>query len=261
MVGHPLADDEAISSYRPPDPDRPELYEEAEKLIREHSSDYWIVGVAVTTIFETAWALRGYAKTLMDLVLEPDLAEVLFEIPYQYHLAVSKRLARMGVDMIWLGDDVGTQDRMLFSSETWRRLLKPKMASLVSTLKSLNPDLKIAYHSDGDISPIVPDLIEIGIDVLNPVQPSSMSPEDVKKKFGDQLCFWGTIDQQQTLPFGSPSDVRKEVRGRIETVGKDGGLILGPTHHVQLDTPLENFWAMVGEITGKSFADNRGRSR
>ena len=250
MVGHPLAEDEKIASYIPPDPQRPELYIEAERLIEEQRSEYWIVGVTVTTIFETAWALRGYEKTLMDLVLNPDLVDALFDIPYKYHSAAADRLVRMGVDMIWLGDDVGTQKRMLFSPESWRRFLKPRMACLIASLKDLNPALKIAYHSDGEISPIIPDLIEIGVDVLNPVQPASMSPVELKKRYGDRLCFWGTIDEQHTLPFGSPGDVRNEVLDRIRTVGKKGGLIVGPTHHVQLDTPMENFRTMVDTVIG-----------
>jgi len=84
--------------------------------------------------------------------------------------------------------------------------------------------------------------------VLNPIQPASMDPAKIKRQFGDKLCFWGTVDEQFTLPFGSPADVAAEVKTRLETVGKDGGLILAPTHHVQLDTPLENFWAMVNTI-------------
>ncbi len=253
MIGYPLAEDDRITSYCPPDPTRPELYTEAESLIEQYKAEYWIVGVTVTTIFETAWALRGYERILMDLALNPDIVEALFEIPYRYHRTAAERLVQMGVDMIWLGDDVGTQDRMLFSPETWRRFLKPKMAELITSLKTLNPALKIAYHSDGEISPIIRDLIEIGIDVLNPIQPASMSPAELKKKYGDRLCFWGTIDEQQTLPFGSPSDVRNEVLDRLRTVGKKGGLILGPTHHVQLDTPMENFRAMVDTVTGTTY--------
>ena len=109
------------------------------------------------------------------------------------------------------------------------------------TLKRLNPALKIAYHSDGAIDPIIPDFIEIGLDVLNPVQPACMDPARLKKLYGDHLCFWGTIDEQHTLPFGSPGDVTREVRTRLETVGRNGGLIIGPTHHVQLDTPTGEF--------------------
>jgi uroporphyrinogen-III decarboxylase len=109
--------------------------------------------------------------------------------------------------------------------------------------------VKVAYHSDGNIYPIIPDLIEIGLDVLNPIQPASMDPARLKQEYGDRLCFWGTMDEQHTLPFGSAADVRNEVQQRLQTIGKNGGLILGPTHHVQLDTPMDNFWAMVNGIT------------
>ena len=253
MVGHPLADDTAIDLYQPPDPNRPELYAEAARVIKEYQDEYWIVGVTVTTIFETAWALRGYEETLLDLALNPDLIERLFEIPYQYHLTAARNLVELGVDMIWTGDDIGAQTMMLISPDTWRKHLKPRMATFISTLKNINPDLKVAYHSDGVITPIIPDLIEIGLDVLNPIQPQCMDPAEIKKRFGDNLCFWGSIDEQYTLPYGTPAQVEAEVITRLQTLGKNGGLILGPTHHVQLDTPLENFWAMVNTITQTSY--------
>jgi len=252
IAGHPLADEGFLSTYCPPDPDRPELYEEAARLIANHHSEYWIVGVTVTTIFETAWALRGLERMLMDFVEAPDLADYLLDIPFCYHLRAAKRLVEMGVDMIWTGDDVGAQHGMLISPRTWRRFFKPRMAEFIATLKRINPQLKVAYHSDGNIEPILPDLIEIGLDVLNPVQPASMDPAKLKRQYGDKLCFWGTIDEQHTLPFGSPREVRAEVEQRLATVGAGGGLILAPTHHVQLDTPLENFWAMVDAVTGRA---------
>jgi uroporphyrinogen-III decarboxylase len=151
--------------------------------------------------------------------------------------------------MIWIGDDVGAQTRMLMSPVHWRRYLKPRMANFISELKAINPQLKVAYHSDGTIYPIIPELIEIGLDILNPIQPACMDPVKLKHDYGDRLCFWGSIDEQYTLPFGSPDEVRAEVIQRIKTIGKDGGLIIGPTHHVQLDTPMENFWAMINTIT------------
>ncbi|MCC7446795.1 MAG: hypothetical protein IT324_05225 [Anaerolineae bacterium] len=249
MVGHPLADDAQIDSYVGPDPNRTELYDEAERVIRAYKDEYWIVGVTVTTIFETAWALRGYEKTLMDFVINPDLMDKLLDIPFRYHLTAAKRLVEMGVDMIWTGDDIGGQNAMIIAPKTWRRFLKPRMAEFVATLKQINPAVKIAYHSDGMILPVVPDLIEIGIDVLNPIQPRSINPAELKQKFGDKLCFWGSIDEQHTLPFCSPKDVANEVLLRLQTIGKDGGLIIGPTHHVQLDTPMDNFWAMVNTVT------------
>jgi len=247
--GYPLENETAVDAYQPPDPNRPELYLKAQQVIKAFKDEYWIVGVTVTTIFETAWALRGYERLLTDFSLNPDLADRILEIPYQYHLAAAKNLTNLGVDMIWLGDDVGGQDGMIISPKMWRKFFKNRMADLISELKAINPDIKIAYHSDGNIINIIPDLIEIGLDVLNPIQPACMDPADTKQAFGDHLCFWGSIDEQHTLPFGSPTDVRNEVIHRLETLGKNGGLILGPTHHVQLDTPMENFWAMVNTIT------------
>ncbi len=257
MTGHPLTDEKSIASYVSPDPTRPELYAEAARVIRDFKAEYWIVGVTVTTIFETAWALRGYEQMLMDFVGDPDLVEAVLNIPYQYHLAAAKRLVEMGVDMVWTGDDVGMQTGMLISPRTWRRFLKPKMAEFISELKRINPRVKVAYHSDGNISPILPDLIEIGLDVLNPVQPACMNPAALKKSYGSHLCFWGSMDEQHTLPFGTPQDVRDEVLLRLKTIGSNGGLILGPTHHVQLDTPMENFWAMVNTVTGTPYSSIR----
>ena len=246
--GHPLARDGAIASYRPPDPGRPELYRDAERLVREFGREYFIVGVTVTTIFETAWALRGLEQMMVDLIEDPELAETILDIPFAYHLAAARRLVELGVDMIWTGDDVGGQEAMILSPALWRRLLKPRMARFFGELRGINPRVKIAYHSDGVIDPIIPDLIEIGLDVLNPVQPACMDPARLKRQYGDKLCFWGSIDEQRTLPFGTPEEVRSEVRSRLATLGRGGGLIIGPTHHVQLDTPMENFWAMVEAI-------------
>lgn len=254
---HPLASAEDVISYKPPDPNRDSLYVEAEHVIKNFKKDYFIVGVTVTTIFETAWALRGLEELLMDFIADPDLSEAILAIPYHYHLQAAKRLVEMGVDMIWLGDDVGMQTGMLISPDIWRKYLKPKMAVFIQELKGINKEVKIAYHSDGDIRPIIPDLIEIGLDVLNPIQPSSMDPGEINRQFGERLSFWGTIDEQRTLPFGAPGEVRKEVLNRLEEVGKGGGLIIGPTHHVQLDTPLENFYAMVEAVLKTSFSSFR----
>ncbi|HLO31221.1 MAG TPA: uroporphyrinogen decarboxylase family protein [Anaerolineales bacterium] len=255
IVGHPLAEDSAIPGYKTPDPNRPELYSESDWVLRTFKDQYFIVGVTVTTMFETAWALRGYERMLSDLALRPEIAEQLLDIPYNYHLTAAKKLTQMGVDMIWIGDDVGAQNSMLISPKMWRRFFKPRMAHFIAELKALNPQVKVAYHSDGNIYPIIPDLIEIGLDVLNPVQPASMDPVKLKQDYGDKLCFWGSIDEQHTLPFGSPAEVQQEVLTRLKTIGKGGGLILGPTHHVQLDTPMANFWALVNTISQTSYRD------
>ena len=124
------------------------------------------------------------------------------------------------------------------------------MAKLYSELKSINPGLKIAYHTDGNVYPIIDDLVEIGLDILNPIQPKSMDPYLIKKKYGKDLTLWGTVDIQETLPFGTTEDVEKEVRGRIKNLAPGGGFIISPTHHVQIDTPLDNFftfWNTAGK--------------
>mgnify|MGYP006277190927 CR=1 FL=1 len=248
VVGHPLADDSAVTAYIPPDPSREDLYGSGRSLIEEFKDEYFIIGAVATTVFETAWALRGLDKLLMDFVLNPELAELILEIPYRYHLHAAKRLTELGVDMIRLGDDVGGQTGMMISPEHWRRFLKPRMANLIAEIKSVNPKVKVGYHSDGNIYPIIPDLIEIGLDVLNPIQPACMDPAEVKRRFGQNLCYWGTVDEQFTLPFGTTADVKNEVVTRLRTIGNGGGLLIGPTHHVQLDTPMENFFALINTI-------------
>ena len=191
----------------------------------------------------------------MDFVLNPELTNRILDIPDHYHRTAAKKLTEMGVDMIWIGDDMGGQQAMVISPQMWRTYFKPRMVRFISELKQINPELKVAYHSDGNIIPIIPDLIEIGLDILNPIQPACMDPAMIKKQFGEHLCFWGTIDEQNTLPFGSPEEVRQEVVTRLKTVGSNGGLIIGPTHHVQLDTPFENFWAMVDTIRNTNYCD------
>ncbi len=246
--GHPLAENGAVEAYHSPDPNRPELYHEAERVLQEFKDEYWIVGVTPTTIFESAWALRGYDQLMIDLATDFEKANQILDIPFSYHKIVTQRLVRLGVDMIWLGDDVGAQNAMLMSPKMWRKYFKPRMAELIASLRAINPLVWIAYHTDGVVYPIIPDLIEIGVDVLNPIQPAAMDPVRLKNEYGRNLCFWGSIDIQKTLPTGTPEQVRAEVIARLKTIGRDGGLLIGPTHNIQLDTPLENFWAMLETI-------------
>jgi uroporphyrinogen-III decarboxylase len=149
--------------------------------------------------------------------------------------------------MFEYNDDVASQRGLFVSPEMWRRLVKPRMARFCDLIRSRGA--RVRYHCCGSVRAIIPDLIEIGLDVLNPIQPACMNPAELGQKYGDKLCFWGSMDEQYTLPFGNTEDVRNEVLTRLRTIGKNGGLILGPTHHVQLDTPMENFWAMVNSIT------------
>ena len=246
IVRHPLADDPdgtKLHAYRTPDPDAPAQYLPFRELVERYGKTHFICGSVACSIFEAAWYLHGMEETIEDMLLRPEYTAELFDKTMQFTLHAGLHFIDEGADMIWLGDDVGMQDGMLFSPAMWRELLKPRMAVLISAYKARNPKVLVAYHSCGNIMPIIDDLIEIGLDVLNPIQPHAMDPADIKRKFGDRLAFWGSIDIQDTLPHGSREDIRAEVKLRMETIGKGGGLLLTPAHNVQSDTSLANILA------------------
>lgn len=254
IVFHPLEIDESgtlLEQYHIPDPYPEARYEESKALIGTYGKDYWMVGSIPCSIFEAAWYLRGLETFMVDLYDNEEYAVKLLDKVSEFPLVAGLKLIDLGVDMLWLGDDVGMQHGMMLSPALWRKHLKPRMAKLIAAFKARNPLIKIAYHSCGDIAKIIPELIEIGLDVLNPVQPLAMDPQELKKLYGDRLCFWGSIDVQGTLPNGTVEDIRNEVALRMETIGQGGGLILSPAHTVQCDTSVENvlaFYAAAKEL-------------
>jgi hypothetical protein len=129
------------------------------------------------------------------------------------------KLTQLGVDIIWIGDDFGTQDRLMISPDLFREFFKPRYEKLFTRLREINPNIKFAFHSDGYIHPIVKDFIEIGLEILNPVQPKFMDPAQLKKEFGRHLTFWGTVDNQFIMPLGTVEDVINEVKLRLRTLG------------------------------------------
>jgi uroporphyrinogen decarboxylase len=243
MVRHPYADLKDPATVRVPDFSQPGRYEGARKLIREYGKEYGIVGGVACTLFELSWYLRGMPQVLMDLASDQDFYDVYLSRLMRWIEVAGRTLVGLGVDIIWIGDDFGMQHRMVIKPEQFRKFFKPRYAALFAEWKSINPDVKIAFHSDGNIYPIIPDLIEIGLDILNPVQPKSMDPAQVKRDFGKHLTLWGTVDIQEVLPFGTPEDVANEVKLRVRTAGKGGGLILAPAHNIQPEVPTENILA------------------
>ncbi len=253
MVRHPLADLTDPSKYSIPDFAREDRYTGLRQLIAQYGSEYGIMGGAACTLFELAWYLMGIERVLMDLVREKDFMNVFLDDLMQWVDVAGSKMVELGVDIIWIGDDFGTQDRMLMAPALFREFFKPRYQKLFQKWKAINPNVKTAFHSDGNIYPIIPDLVEIGLDILNPVQPKSMDPAKLKKEFGKQLTFWGTVDIQEVLPFGTPTDVANEVKLRLQTVGKGGGLIIAPAHNIQPDVPLDNILAFY------KTAENFGR--
>ncbi|MCL4418060.1 MAG: hypothetical protein M1365_15475 [Actinobacteria bacterium] len=241
MIIHPLSGDkDKLNSYKAPDPDLPKLEIEAKNIIEKYGKTHAVIGVVGSTIFEGSWYLRGFEQFLQDLILDKDYTNALMDITMEYHLSLMRRMVKLGYEYILTGDDVGMQSGMLISPEKWREFLKPRYAYMFQELRKINPGVKFLYHSDGYIEPIIPEFIEIGLDVLNPIQPKCMNPAEIKRKYGKKLSFHGTVDIQEVLPFGSPLDVINEVKERIRTVAPGGGFILSTTHCIQPQTPMRN---------------------
>ncbi len=153
--------------------------------------------------------------------------------------------ASAGVDMIACGDDVASQKAMMFSPDTWRRLFHSRWSQVWAVVKSIHPATQLWYHSDGNIECIVPDLVDTGLDILNPLQPECLDVDAVHARFGDRLSFDGCIGTQSTMPWGSPDDVRARVKECVEKYGQRGGLILAPTHVLEPEVPLANIDAFA----------------
>ncbi|HXG24977.1 MAG TPA: uroporphyrinogen decarboxylase family protein [Chthonomonadales bacterium] len=235
--------------YPLPDIEAEYRYEHLPKQIASfHNRGLPVSGMMHCTIFEVAWYMRSMEQLLMDFVDNAEFAETLLDRILSKRVIQAQRYAELGLDIIQMGDDVASQRGMLMSVSMWRRWLKPRLARVIAAARTVRPDILIFYHSDGNVTEIVPDLIEIGVDILNPVQSECMDVVTLKRLYGDHLSFWGTIGTQTTLPFGTPEDVRREVKTRVETVGVGGGLLLAPTHMIEPDVPWENVVALVEAV-------------
>ena len=249
---HPMENFETIEEILEyPFPDYNENYrwegfEEKVKSLR--NEDLIAVAFMQMTIFEIAWYLRGIDNFMVDMAINEEFAETLLEKITGIRTGMAEKYAKAGIDILMLGDDVSTQLDMMMSPDLWRKMLKPRLQRVIEAAKANKPDILIFYHGDGNLQKIIPDLIEIGVDILNPVQPECMDPVEIKKLYGDRLSFWGTLGTQTTIPFGTPEEVKRTCRRLIETVGSGGGLLLAPTHTIEPDVPWENIQAFIDAV-------------
>jgi len=246
MVGFPLAKDDTIDSYVPPNPENEDI-SFVDDVVKVYGKDYYICGDISCSILEAFRYLRG-PQAFEDLLVNKEIAHKIMDMTVDYHLKLGYKLIEKGVDMIWLADDVGSEHSMLISPETFREFMKPRLSYMIGEFKKKNKGIKAAWHSDGYILPILDDLVEIGLDVLNPIQPESMDPTYIKNRYGNNLCLWGTVSTQHTLPYGKPKDVENEVIDRIRNCARGGGFLIAPTHNIQLDVPEENLFAFYNTI-------------
>ncbi|MCL4417524.1 MAG: hypothetical protein M1365_12670 [Actinobacteria bacterium] len=246
---HPLAKSADFSNYAFPTVQKDVDFVPLKKIIHEYKKNYPIVSATPSTIFETSWYLRGFENFLSDLVINQDFAEELMDRVMQINLEITRKAVESGADIIWLGDDVGMETGMIISPQIWRKYLKPRYAKIISALKKINKDIFIAYHSDGAIEPVIPDFVEIGLDILNSLQPNCNDLGIIKKKFGSRLSFWGGVDVQHAIPFGKPEEVVGEVKTRISQLGQDGGFIMCASNGIEpSERIIENifiyYWAL-----------------
>ena len=243
---HPLEKLTTLKEYYSPDPSEERLFNSAKKAIKKYGKEYFILSDQGWCMFEKIHCLRGYEKTLIDLISNRRFIENLLDMILEYQIAIAKKFVELGVDGGYTGDDFGGQNSLLFSPKLWREIFKHRYKKLWRVFKEAN--LPVFHHSCGDVREILPDMIEIGLDVLNPVQPQAMPIEELADKYGRSLSFWGGISVQKTLPFGKKEEVKKEVFKCIKVLGKYNGYIVGPSHDMTSDIPIENFDTMVNSI-------------
>jgi uroporphyrinogen decarboxylase len=239
---------EEILGYRFPTHHLPELVG-LMLPVMEYRQDYF-VGCDVSPCgFEMYWRLRGMENALLDVATDPRLAEEMFRRAADFAIQLAQAACgRFELDWLWTGDDVASQLSMLMSPESWRSLLKPHLARVAAVGK--RKGLWVAYHCCGAVAPIIGDLIEIGIDVLNPLQCNcpGMDPLALRAEYGKQLSFMGGVDTQSVLPGGSVDDVRRATARLIEGMTRGGGgYILAASHTIPPETPDDNIFAMYAE--------------
>jgi uroporphyrinogen decarboxylase len=235
------------------DPSRVAHVREAAKKLAEENEFAILATPWLLFPFERAHAMQGMEPYLMNMAMDPDFARAFLEkINFYCKQLMGAFLEELedNVDIIKIGDDLGIQQGLMISPKMYREIIRPVHEDLINFIKS-RTKAKIMFHSCGDVGPLIGDFIEMGIDILNPIQTSTGSMSDLprlKKQFGNNMVFCGGIDSHRILPFGSPGDVRQEVRRVMDILSPGGGCMIGPVHTVMNDVPPENVLAMVDAV-------------
>ncbi|MEW6755254.1 MAG: uroporphyrinogen decarboxylase family protein [Candidatus Latescibacterota bacterium] len=246
MVRNPVLREPSLQGYTFPPARLPGLFDDVPGQVAAHPGRYstWSLGFS---LFERAWTLRGLEPFLQDLVEHPRFAEELLERICELNLELIDQACQHPIDCVRFGDDWGAQRGLIMGPDLWRRFIRPRFVRMVERARSYGKD--VLLHSDGDIVAVIPDLIDAGLTILNPVQPDVMDIYCIKRQYGQHLTFLGGVSVQHLLPEGSPEQVRAEVRRLIAQVGAGGGFIIAPTHSLGSDIPLRNLTVLVDEFT------------
>lgn len=240
----PLSENHDLDAFSWPDPHAPHLLDKASQLVNRYGEEFFITPNFGFALFERAWALRGFENMFVDMSTEPDYTAKLLDRIVDIQLVLIHRFLDLGVDGAYFGDDYGAQKNLLFSPRMWRQYIKPRLARLFAPF--CERGLPVMMHSDGQIQQILPDLVEIGLTTLNPVQPEVLDHAWLKESFSDELAFYGGISTQTVLPHGGPDEVTAAIRQCVRVLAPDGtGLVIAPSHRMMTDIPIENFEAML----------------
>jgi uroporphyrinogen decarboxylase len=248
---HRVTAPEQVKKHPWPDPTDPSRYRGLKETARRYQQEgYGVVVSAPLMVMTQAQGMRGLEQFMLDTVLNPSLLEYLMDKILEIQLEMSRRLLEEidpYMDVIVVGDDLSHQGGITYSPEMYRRLFKPRHRKIMRVLKEEFGDAKVLYHCCGGVEPLLPDLIDLGIDAINPVQVSARGMGDTRKLkaiYGQDLAFWGGIDTQLILPFGTPAELRSEVRRRIEDLAPEGGFVLAAVHNIRPEIKPENIRAL-----------------
>lgn len=223
-------------------------FAETVKNIKENTDAYVLVTIWGSH-FEKAYFARGIENFLADLAAEPDYARELLGMIIRKNLVMLENIVHIpGVDGILLGSDWGSQRDLLMSPACWRELIAPGEQQEYDLIHAAGKDVWV--HSCGDIRRIFPDLAQMGVDALNPIQPECMDVYELKEKYGERIAFWGGISTQKTLPYGTPEAVAEETKQLTAALAKNGGYIIAPAQEIQADVPFENLCALIDTAAG-----------
>lgn len=246
---HPLANcitPEEVFSFDWPDIDADYRYEGLDEQIKNYKErGYAVMGEMYQTIYETTWLLRGMERTMMDFYENPEIIHAICDNMMERRIRQAQKFTSLGVDILRLGDDITCQTGLIMSLDCYREFFKERTRKIIQAAKKINPEVLVFMHSDGKIDKLVPELIDIGVDILNPVQPECNDLQKVVSDFGDKISFWGGIGTQSVMPFGTPQEVETKVKETWKILGKNGNLLLAPTHILEPEVPWENVTAFM----------------
>jgi uroporphyrinogen decarboxylase len=248
VVTEYLLPEPEFGAYVFPEPDAGLIGKKCRSMVENHPSRFKVFEFSFS-FFERAWTLRGMENLLVDFLTEPVFVNRLFDRLFQYNLKGIQIAAQYDIDAIMFGDDWGQQKGMIMGAPLWREFIKPSMARLFEAVKSAGK--AVILHSCGDISEIMGDLIDMGLDVYNTFQPEVYDMEEFKRKFGKNITVYGGVSTQGVLAHGTPGEVREAALRAMDVLGSDGGYIVAPTHQIPAATPLENITALIETMRGQ----------